>query len=120
MGYSHFYLCKTFERKKLASAARQETVRALAKIDLAEGTTRAEIVYGVCQKTPVLPYLKAVLPQFDSKISKIRESDKQIVAEVLTFIEPKEQCSIFSACFNALNSPKPGWNQERSYFIQTL
>ena len=118
MGYSHFYMCKTFDRKTLTSAAREETVKALAEIDIAEGTTRAQIVYGVCQKTPVLSYVKAVLPQFNTKIStkRIKEADKKIVAEVLTFIEPSEQCSTFSACFNALNSPKPGWNQERFYF----
>ena len=116
MGYSHFYMCKTFDRKTLISAAREETVKALAEIDIAEGTTRAQIVYGVCQKTPVLSYVKAVLPQFNTNLSRIKEADKKIVSEVLTFIEPSELCSTFSACFNALNSPQPGWNQERFHF----
>ena len=120
MGYTHFYMCKTFDSTTLSSAASTKILKTLTEIDLAEGTTRSEIVYGVCQKTPDLKYLEVVIPEFNKKLSKITQADRKLAAEILTFVEPKEQCSIFSACFNALNSPKKEWNEASSHFTHNI
>ena len=87
MGYTHLYLCKTFDSTTLFSAAATKTLKTLAEIDLAEGTTRPEIVYGVCQKTPDLKFLEVVVPDINKELSKITESDKKLATDDLTFVD---------------------------------
>ena len=36
-GYTHYYVCKTFDVKYLSSKAKEETLRELVKVDIAEG-----------------------------------------------------------------------------------
>ena len=36
-GYTHYYVCKTFDVKSLSSKAKENTIRELIKVDIAEG-----------------------------------------------------------------------------------
>ena len=36
-GYTHYYVCKTFDVRSLSSRAKEETISELIKVDLAEG-----------------------------------------------------------------------------------